>query len=141
MGRYWTGFLIAGVLAVIAMFFFTGESATTAGARFMAALSDRKVDTLTDMSYVEGASREEIEKAWKKCTDANMYYRFMYDLKGADSPKNDEALVRVALLKNVTSTSYEEVYTLKMFKKSGGWKIDVATLNRDIYPWLPRWNQ
>ena len=141
MGRFWTAFLILGIVGVVVMFFVAGESSTTAGSRFMAALSQRDLKTLADMTYVEGKSPEQIKAEWKSCLDANEYYRFTYNVVGADTPKEGEAMVRITLQKNVTSSSYDENYTLKMFKKPDGWKVDVANLNRDLYPWLPHWSR
>lgn len=131
--------MVLGVIAVVVMFFFAGESASSAGTRFMSALKARDAKTLADMSMVEGMSHDQVEAAWKKCLDDTTYYNFLYSIRGADTPKEGEALVRLGVTRNPGFASYEENFTLKMVRKPDGWKVDVTTINRDFYPFMPRW--
>jgi hypothetical protein len=139
MRRFWTAVMVLGVVAVVVMFFMAGESASSAGARFMSALKAGDAKTLADMSLVEGMSRDQIEGEWKKCMENTKYYQFAYTVKGADTPKEGEALIRLEVVRNVSTTSYGENFQFKMVRKPDGWKVDVATINRDFYPFMPRW--
>ena len=77
-------------------------------------LDARDVNTLTDMSYVEGLSKEQVAAAWKKCLDQTEYYRFDYVVKIAESPTPEQSLVRLGVTKNPGAGGYEENFTLKM---------------------------
>lgn len=131
--------MVLGFIAVLVMFFLAGESASSAAGRFMAALKARDTKTLAEMSLVDGMSKDQVEAEWKKCMDTTAYYNFLYSVKGADTPKEGEALVRLSVTRTPGFSSYDENFQFKMVRQASGWKVDVGTINRDFYPFLPRW--
>ena len=139
MGKVLTGIGIVGIIGILVLFFMAGESPATAGSRFMAELQTGDADTLTNMSYVAGKSHDQIESEWKDTVKYGQYYKWKWAVDGADTIRDDQAKVRMRLMRNIqNNTSYDENYYLPLVKKDGKWMVDVIALNRGIYPFLPR---
>lgn len=141
MGRVWTIVLVLAVVILGVMVLFSTESPGSAGGRFMNSLMACDAKTAASLSHVEGKTTEELEKAWKSTFEGTKYYKFGYSIAGVDSPGTEGALVRLKVEKNLGQGSYDENFTLPMVKAKDGWKVDLASLNRDLYPWLPRFNR
>lgn len=130
----------AGAIAILAIAFLSGESATSVAGRFMEALGKGDVNALTELSYMDGNTPDQIKKKWEYTTTVpGKYYRFKWQLLNESTPAPDEAIVRLWVWRDFnTGGSYEENYQITLVKKDGKWKVDVLSLNRTMYPGLPR---
>jgi len=131
---------VAGLAAIIFLFALTGESAQAVGTRFMAALAKGDVKTLTDISYAPGTEPEELEKQWDYAVNtAGKHYRFVYKIVTTSNANDETATVRMMVVRNVDSDQgYEEKFELPMVKKDGRWRVEIRSLDRRIFPQLPR---
>lgn len=131
---------LAGLLVIGGFLLFNQESPDSAGAKFMFALAKGDSAKLTDLSYISGASKEDIKKQWDYATKvAAPHYLFAFRLNGSSQSSPDEASVKVMMFRNVGDPgSYEEKFELPMVRKEGRWLVDVAGINRGLYPALPR---
>lgn len=121
-------------------FYFAKDSVTTVGSQFMDALARGDVEKLTEMSYMSDLPKEEIRKRWDFTVNkAAPYYRFTWRVAGGDETEKDSGNVRLKVQRNVDSgSSYEESFQLPLIKTAEGWKVDVRSISRDMYPGLPR---
>ena len=136
-----TAIIVCVILLGMAVFALsTGESPTSAASRFMGALATRDVDTLAEMSYAPGYTKEEMTKKWKYTEDVVApYFPFTYEIKGESEPAKDAAIVWMAYTNDAgKSGSYEKRLELQLHKTPDGWKVDVFSMPRDLYPGLPR---
>lgn len=132
-----------GAIVVIffgAVIFFSRESLTTVGNRFMTALQWGDVDTLTEMSDPGTSSKDEIRKEWDFAVhSAGRYYNFAYRVDSAVQNDDKSASVRLKVMRNVTNPgSYEENFQLPLVKVGNEWKVDIRGISREMYPGLPR---
>jgi hypothetical protein len=132
--------VVAGIVALLVMVMLSGEGPATAGGRFMVALEKGDVKTLVDMSYSDGISKEELQKKWEYGTQVVApHYRFVYTVNGASETSNDTASLRMTLTRDVDNPSaFEEKFELPLKKKDGRWLVDVFSIDRRMYPGLPR---
>jgi hypothetical protein len=130
----------AFVVGIVFMALATGESPTIASARFMNALAQGEAETLTDLSYAPGVPREEMLEQWKFATDVVApYYVFTYEITDEARPTKGTAIVSMMVTKNAASGSaYPERFELQLYDTDDGWKVDVFSISRDMYPGLPR---
>ena len=135
-----TLFVVAMVLAVAAGFAFAQRSPATVGSEFMDALARGDVETLTKLSVIGDEPKASIRKKWDFAVNkAAPYYRFTWSVAGGEETKGDGALVRVKVSRNVGGGgSYEENFQLPLVKTDDGWKVEVAGINREMFPGLPR---
>jgi len=128
------------VLCVVVLMLFSRESAASAGARFMEALQHHDVDTLTQMTKMDGASEADIHKQWDfAVNNAEKYYAFGYKVEGASQSGKDNASVKISMIRDIDHPgSYEEQTELPMVKVNGDWKVDVRATSRDFFNCLPR---
>lgn len=131
---------LVAVVAVIAGFVFSGQSVDTAGSRFMDALARGDVERLTSLSVIPGRSTEEVRKEWDFAVNrAGKFYRFGWQIAGADTTGPDRGYVRLKILRNIENPgSYEENFQLPMRKVDGAWKVAVAEISPEMFPALPR---
>lgn len=132
--------VLAFIVGLAAMMMVSGDTPTTTGAQFMRALEDGDYKTLAAMSYGGEVSQAELEKQWEyTMTVAAPHYQFSYEIKGETQPSKDSAIVWMMFTKNVGSGgSYAERFDLPMVRTKDGWKVDVFSMNRDMFPGLPR---
>jgi hypothetical protein len=118
----------------------SGDTPTTTAARFMKALADGDYKTLAKMSYDGEVPQEELERQWEyTMTVAAPHYQFSYEIKGETQPAKDSATVWMMFTKNVGSGgSYAERFDLPMIRTKDGWKVDALSMNREMFPGLPR---
>lgn len=130
----------AVVLGIVAVFMSGGESARGAADRFMVALAKADVKTLADMSfYRPERPREQVEAEWKQTLEYGKYYRFIWQQRTEDRLGGDRARVGLAVVRNAADeNAYEENFNIDLVKVDGKWKVDVASISRDMYPGLPR---
>jgi hypothetical protein len=130
---------LLGLLAIGALFILGGESPTSVGARFMAALGEGRASELATMSYMPGLSPEEKRARWERTVRFGKHYRFRWEIVSERMSDADTASVRMRVWRNAMDPmSYEEPLELPMVKRDGKWLVDVRGLNRDLYPALPR---
>jgi len=127
------------VLLVVFLIFFNGESARSAAAEFMSALSKGDVNTLTELSTVHKKSPDEIRQEWREAMTYGRSYLFYWEITGVTNEKSDSATVRIDLTANPLSpASYPEHKELSMVKVDGKWKVDVPEITRDMFPYMPQ---
>lgn len=131
---------LAGLVVVTVLFAFSGESPEVATVRFMNALAKGDVDTLTAMSYTAGESKDAMKKEWEYAVKvAGPYYQFSYSIVSSVSPDSNSATVRMKVYRNINrGSSFEEKFELPLVKRDGQWKVDIRSLDRRLYPQLPR---
>jgi len=128
------------IVFVAGLMIFSRESAASAGTRFMVALQDHDVNTLTKMSMMQGASEPDIRKQWDFAVNtAEKYYQFGFRVEGASQASDNTASVKVRIIKDIDKPgSYDVLSELPMVKVNNDWKVDVRSISRDFYNCLPR---
>ncbi|MCH7945513.1 MAG: hypothetical protein IIC73_05790 [Armatimonadetes bacterium] len=131
---------VAFVVGLIVMALTVGESPTSVVARFMAALAEGDAETLTDLSYLEDVSREEMLAKWEYTTGVVApYFSFDYEIKGVSRPSDDQAIVWMMYTVNAGMRgSFDERFELELHSTDDGWKINVFAMSRQMFPGLPR---
>ncbi len=133
---------IFAVIVILVLFLFSKESLGSIGGRFMQALANGDVETLTKMSYMGDTPEDKVRDEWKFATQvAGLHYRFVYRVTGFVQADENRGSVRIGITRNADQGGgYEENSALPMVKdaKSGLWKVDVRAINREMYPGLPR---
>lgn len=128
-----------GLVVIIALFFLGGRSASSVAAEFMSALGKHDVAKLTELSYMDGSTPEEVRKKWEYTVQVAPYYRFRWQFLGESNPTPDSAAVRLWVWRDAQSpATYEEKFEIPLVKIDGNWKVDVRGLNRLMFPALPR---
>jgi hypothetical protein len=131
---------VALLVAIVVLIFFAGESPAGAAGRFLYALQQRDVNTLTELSYVPEGDASHIQDDWNFTVNvANPNYRFTYRVLHVKELGGDEAVATVEMKKDAFSpAAYEENFQLPLVRKNGKWKVDVYNISRKMYPALPR---
>ena len=131
---------VAFVVGLVVMVLTVGESPSSVAGRFMAALAEGDAETLTDLSYLEGITREEMLAKWEYTTGVvGPYFPFAYEIKGESHPSDDQAIVWMMYTPNFgMSGSYDDRYELDLHRTDDGWKVDAFAISRDMFPGLPR---
>lgn len=132
--------IVAFLVGLVAMMLVSGDTPTTTAAQFMKALEDGDYKTLAAMSYGGEVPQSVLEEQWEyTMTVAAPHFQFTYEIKGETQPSRDSAIVWMMFTKNVASGgSYAERFDLPMVRTEDGWKVDVFSMNRDMFPGLPR---
>ncbi|MCH7905565.1 MAG: hypothetical protein IH944_13500 [Armatimonadetes bacterium] len=142
LGRvpYLTIILGAFVLALILIVVLAGESPSTTGAKFMAALSEGDVDVLVELSHMDGVTDDELREKWEYTTSVvGPHYVFQFSIEDSVRQSEDKAAVRMELIRNSDKNSaFPDRFELELRKIDDEWKVVVASLDREIYPGLPR---
>lgn len=135
-----TVFGVAAVALVGVGLFVAQESVTTVGSKFMDALARGDVDRLTEMSYMSDLPKEEIRKRWEFAVHtAAPYYRFTWAIAGATETADGGGSIRLKVTRNIDAGGgYEENFQLPLVKTKEGWKVDIRSISREMYPGLPR---
>ncbi len=129
---------IIGILALIVVLVFGGDSPASTTNRFMNALADGDVDTLMSMSYYDG-SKESLKEQWEFATKvAGRYYRFRWQVVTVKEPTEKSAAVKLMVERNVGMGSVPEKMDVPLVRPNGRWLVDVKALHRGLYPALPR---
>ena len=132
--------IVLFVVGLIVVALTAAESASTVTGRFMAALAVGDAETLTDLSYLEDYSREDMLEKWKYTTGVvGPYFAFQYEIKGESHPSEDQAIVWMMYTPNKgMQGSYPARFEIELHMTDDGWKVDVFTISRAMYPGLPR---
>ncbi|RYG34446.1 hypothetical protein EON81_15510 [bacterium] len=130
---------VACLLMIIAVFALGKQSPTEVGVKFMSALATGDSATLTDLTYLGETPKEEVRKEWDFATqEAGKYYRFVWKVTGYSQPSDQEASIRLQVIRNLESGGYEENFQLPLIKQNDKWFVDVRAISREMYPALPR---
>ena len=132
--------IVGLVVGLLAMSLLSKDSPAQAGAQFMAALAAGDAEALTELSYSDDVTKEEMLDMWKYATQVSgRYFTFTYNVTGESMPSDDTAVVNMMYAERAgMSGSVEVPYELPMKLVDGEWKVDVFALNRKMYPGLPR---
>ncbi|MBX3112840.1 MAG: hypothetical protein KF857_12645 [Fimbriimonadaceae bacterium] len=135
--------VVGGVVGILVILFFaltSGEAPNTVANRFMSALAKGDAKTLAEASMIGDMSTADMQKAWESTLAASKHYTFIYRVILVEQPSPEQANVKVGVERNFRpgGASYEENYQLPMRKKDGKWLVEVPSIPRDMYPWLPR---
>lgn len=119
---------------------FSQERPSAVAANFMLSLANMDAEKLTDLSYAQGTSREELLKKWKYTTEVVARdFTFTYDIKGENPIDEDSSNVWMMYRIHAgMDGSFDERFELPMVKTKDGWKVDVYAISRDMFPGLPR---
>jgi hypothetical protein len=128
------------VVIIVVLLLFSRESPSAAGTRFMVALQDHDVDTLTKLSMMKKANPEDVRKQWDFAMNkAEKYYRFAFKVEGSSQASDTTASVKIRMIKDSDKPgAYDELYELPMVRDNDEWKVDVRGLSRDFFNCLPR---
>ena len=84
--------IVAFVVGLLVMSLSSKESPTLAGSLFMAALAEGDAAALTELSYADGVSKEEMLEMWTYTTQVvGYYFTFTYEITGESKPTDDTA--------------------------------------------------
>ena len=116
------------------------QSVTTVVAKFMSALAKHDVDTLTNMTYLNGRDKEEVRKKWDFAVNkAGKHYLFLWKITSSKNVDENNASVTLLMMRNARNvSSYEEKFDIPVVKENGEWKVDVSAISRDVFPALPQ---
>lgn len=129
---------ILGIIVLVVILVTGGESPQVRGSAFMSALARGDAAKLAELSYVEGISDEEMRAAWEESVERGQYYRFMWRPTSLVNQSNDQAAMRMFIVRNPGPSAYEENFQISLKKVDGKWKVLPQTLSREAYPFLPR---
>ena len=133
---------IAGILSVFVvagLFFFGKDSAATTAGEFMSALAKGDVDTLTELSWFQGATKEQLKEKWRySVKEVGPHYVFAWKINAVTRSGDDSAAARMQVIRNLDAGGYEENFQLPLVKDNGNWKVDVRSISRAMYPGLPK---
>ncbi len=127
-----------GILVVAAIALSGGESASMVATQFMSGLAVGDLETVLRTSTISDMDAETQRKVWKDSLERGRYYRFRWKYT-AESPQSADATsILLAVERNVAMSSYDENFQIPCRKIDGKWKVDVRSLSRQLYPFLPR---
>jgi hypothetical protein len=138
------------LVIVIAVYVFIAawrqDTPEKAAHRFLLALAKKDLDTLMELSYWEG-SPEDLRQQWDFCVNkAAKHYVFMWRLLSTRKVSEDRAAVRVSILEFRASRAQGAYGTelqpggmeMPLVRVDGRWKVDLMSLTRRFFPFLPR---
>lgn len=134
----------AVVLGVVALLFLgSGQQPETVATEFMSDLARGDVKGLTDLSYVQGMSPDELAKKWDFAVhEAGKYYTFSYQILETSRQDSESAAIKMQVKRHLEHPGlYVDTYELPLVKTAqtgGKWKVDVRELDHDIFPAIPR---
>jgi len=98
---------MVSVVLVAVVFMFGHESAATAGERFMVALQNHDVNTLTKMSMMQGLSEDQIHKEWDNAVNVAANTTFLDTRSMAGSQSNDtNGAVQMQIIKDIDKPGF-----------------------------------
>ncbi len=138
--HFFTLIAIVSAVLVLALFFLGGSSPRSAAGEFLDALARGDVQKLSELSYLDGATPEDVKKEWQYTMDVvAKHYRFGWRIVGEQLNSDNVASVRVEFVKDANKpTAYPENMGLSMVRKDGKWLVDVKSIPREFFPGLPR---
>lgn len=128
---------LAGIVLMVVVLMSGGNDAQSRASIFMSALSRGDAKVLAESTYVKGKSKEEILAGWEKTVEDAKYFQFKYQLMGIQTT-GESAIVRMEVWRDISPGGYPEPFQLDLTKADGDWKVRGNGLNREMYPFLPR---
>jgi hypothetical protein len=141
---------IVGVAVVVFAFLFTlkQNSPEAAAAEFLNALTKRDPQAAARLSYLENPSKPLSEQWDYAFNKAGKHFLFLVSEVGrVQRHSDDRATLSVSYYEFTgpadggdlpVNASSNETYELPMIKVDGQWKVDLASLTRRFYPYLPK---
>lgn len=139
VGQIVMGAVVLGLVVLVFVLSAAQGSPSAVSVKFMEALATGNVDKLTELSYVE-VPKEELRKKWEYALKvAGPTYRFIWTVEPAVQASDTTAAAKLNLThKTYSAIPMDDKYEIPMVKHDGKWLVDVAGLNREIFPALPR---
>lgn len=137
-------FMLLGVVAVVVLgvvLVFAGRNGPTDTAnQFMMALAKGNVDKLMDVTFIRDGDKEAMRKQYDFATKvASPYYTFTWVVRGEKDANDTTASVQLSVWRNAMKNgTYAENFEIPVVKSNGRWLVDVAGINVEMYPALPR---
>lgn len=131
---------ILGVVVVVLVFGFSGESPNSGAGRFMSALADHDVEKLVKYGHMPGETPESEREKWKYTLErVARYYRFQWDIVNSQVVDEKNATVTLVVVRNSTDPgAYDQKFGIPLVRVDGEWLVDVRGIPRDLFPGLPR---
>jgi hypothetical protein len=133
---------IAGILSIFVvagLFFFAKDPVAKTANDFMVALAKGDVDTLTELSSFQGASKEELKEKWRfTVKEVAPHYMFAWKILSIARSDENTAAARLMVRRNADQGGFDENFQLPLVKENGEWKVDVRSISRAMYPGLPQ---
>ena len=128
------------ILLVIPIIFVSSKGPANYAVDFMTALGKGDVNTLADLSIIGNDDLEQRKKDWEKTISYGKNYYYTWRVTNAVENTPDSAAVELQMRQNlqINMGKDENKFELPMRKVDGKWKVDVGSMDRSIYPALPR---
>lgn len=107
---------------------------------WLVALAKHDAKTLSSLSYMEAQDEKTTEEEWNRTfRDAAPFFCFTWRFRGVTQATPTRASVDLEWVKAAdTPGSYPENYGIPLEKVDGIWKVDVRSIDRSMFPGLPR---
>jgi hypothetical protein len=128
-------------LAVVLLLVFMDEAGPERAAHdFMQALAKKDIDKLTELTYLEERTAEEIRPQWDFALNkAAKHFMFLYGIDGVQKLGDDRAVAKITLIEfRGPAASEIEPVEVAMIKHEGMWKVDLTSTSRRFFPALPK---
>ncbi len=107
--------------------------------KFFNALAKADIDGIMKVSTFGDEPAESVRKKWETTLHRSEYFRFYWKVKETFQPSPEEAVVAVSIYVGVDRPDPTETkYQIPLSKINGEWFVDAKSLNREIFPALPR---
>lgn len=128
------------ILLVIPLFFVTQKGPEIVARDFMTALGNGDANKLASLSIIGNDDEPTRVKDWQQSLEVGKHYYFTWRITDVTENTPDTAAVQLQMRRNLQlAMGKDELkYELPMKKVGGAWKVDVGSMDRDIYPALPR---
>jgi hypothetical protein len=107
----------------------------------MEALGRGDVNKLADLGAIHGTTEEQRRALWQKTIERSKHYLFTWRITDAQELDPKTAAVRLQIRRDLQLRRGQDEmkYELPLTKdEKGDWKVDVGSMDRGIYPALPR---
>jgi hypothetical protein len=129
---------VAGIGLIGTLLMTGGEDANARATIFMSALARGDAQALAESTHVDGKTTAQLKEEWERTVKDARHYRFRYRIKGSQNSSSTSAQVRMDVFRNFSASSYEENFQLDLRIINGIWKVVGKGINREMYPFLPR---
>lgn len=141
--------IILVTVAVLALLFTLQQSSPeAAAAEFLKALTNRDTQAAARLSHLENPTKPLAEQWDYAFNKAGKHFLFLVSEVGrVQRHSEDRATISVSYYEFTgpadggdlpVNASSNETYELPMIKVDGQWKVDLSSLTRRFYPYLPR---
>lgn len=137
---HWMGVTtIVALVLVLGLIFKQGDTPSAGAARFMKALAAGDVDQLTENSFLDGLSEQELKQQWTTTVkDYLPHFLFLYTFTTEETNSDKLATVKMRYRPELDNDSgYERNLGVQLELVNGRWKVDIGSIDREIVPALP----